>query len=475
MRAWLLFGCACAVIVVGLGLRRPVATNDGVRRITYWEKWTGFEGAAAQATVDAFNAVERRRAAREPDYRPIEVEMVTVSSLHQKLLVAIAGGDPPAVAGGWTWLVYSYSEKGALLPLDPFIARSNLTSDQFLPVFWDMCRYQGRTWALPTTPASTALHWNKRLFREAGLDPAAPPTTLAELAEYARRLTVWQVTLADGSQELRRGWAADIDAADKRLVQVGFLPNEPNWWPWAWGYYFGGRLWDETGRITASDPANVAAFTWARDWAERLGPEDVRRFTSGFGNFSSPTNPFMAGKVAMQLQGVWMYQFIDQYAPGLEWGAAPFPHPAGRPDLAGCNNVEADVLVMPRGCPHPEEAWQFMRFVASQQGMEILCLGHRKFSPLRAVSEEFRRTHPHPAIDLFRQLALHDNGFSTPKLGIWNEYKRELGVAFNQVFLAGADPFEALSAVEARIQASYDRNRARQERRRTAAEPEVRP
>ncbi|NIR02910.1 MAG: extracellular solute-binding protein, partial [Gemmatimonadales bacterium] len=48
---------------------------------------------------------------------------------------------------------------------------------------------RGRMYALPTTPASLALHWNKRLFREAGLDPERPPRTLEELDRYADLLT----------------------------------------------------------------------------------------------------------------------------------------------------------------------------------------------------------------------------------------------------------------------------------------------
>ncbi|NKB71291.1 MAG: hypothetical protein GKR89_29815 [Candidatus Latescibacteria bacterium] len=40
------------------------ATVDetGPRRIMYWEKWSGFEGEAAQKVVAAFNKKERRKA-----------------------------------------------------------------------------------------------------------------------------------------------------------------------------------------------------------------------------------------------------------------------------------------------------------------------------------------------------------------------------------------------------------------------------
>ena len=36
------------------------------------------------------------------------------------------------------------------------------------------------------------------------------------------------------------------------LVQLGFLPQEPGRFIWAWGFWFGGRLIDENGNITFS-------------------------------------------------------------------------------------------------------------------------------------------------------------------------------------------------------------------------------
>ena len=91
-----------------------------------------------------------------------------------------------------------------------------------------------------------------------------------------------------------------------------------------------------------------------------------------------------------------------------------------------------------------------MEFVSSQEGMEQLCLGHQKFSPLKEVSEDFQRNHGNPYIALFRDLATNPNGFSTPKMGIWNEYKRELGAAFD-VIQAGEDAGPLLEAVDVRI------------------------
>jgi multiple sugar transport system substrate-binding protein len=308
------------------------------------------------------------------------------------------------------------------------------------------------------------LHYNKRLFREAGLDPERPPKTIEQLDEWAERLTRWEVALPGGSTEMRAGYLPEVPDKHKRLIQVGFLPSEPGWWSYAWGYYFGGRLLDGT-RISAADGANQRAYDWVASYSRKIGVAAAQRFRSGFGNFSSPQNPFLSGRVAMQLQGVWMYNFINKFSPGMQWSAAPFPYPADRPELANTTQAEADILVIPKGSRRAAEAFEFMRYVNSQEGMELLCMGQRKFSPLRQVSERFWNEHPHPLIHMFRELALSENAFSTPQVSVWNEYQREMVAAYDSIQHLSLSPALALESAEARIQASLNRELRILERR----------
>ncbi len=402
--------------------------------VTYWEKWTGFEGDAMRDVVNAFNASQDR----------IHVELLTISQIDRKTVVATAGGVPPDVAGLWSFNVHAFADKNALTPLDDYLAEAGITRERYIPGYWDMCRHRGKMWALPTTPASVALHWNKTLFAEAGLDPDRPPRTLEELDAYADRLT-------------RRD-------SNGRLVQMGFLPAEPGWWHWSWGCFFGGRLWDGKSRITCASPENIRAYEWVQSYAKKYGAKALQVFQSGFGNFSSPQNAFLAGKVAMELQGVWMYNFISKYAPGLQWGAAPFPHPADRPDLANVTIVEEDVLVIPRGARRPREAFEFIKFVNSQAGMELLNMGQRKHTPLRAVSSKFLAEHENPYIRVFIELARSPNAVSTPKMSVWDEYRDELTNAFDEIWLCRATPREALEAVQTRMQEKLDREMRRERR-----------
>lgn len=419
-----------ALLSGGTSKTLPPVSREGRVVVTYWEKWTGFEGEGIAAIVDEFNRSQNR----------IFVEHLTVSNNNQKTLIATAGGDPPDVSGLWDGDVVVFADKNAVVPLDGFIRDAGIKAEDYIPVYWDICTYKGRVWALPSTPATTALHWNKGMFRAAGLDPDRPPKTFTELDDYTRRLT-------------RR------EAFTGRIIQMGFLPPEPGWWHHGWGHFFGGELWDGGKNILIDTKPYHDAFNWIASYSRNFGVTSLQNFRSSFGNFSSPQNPFMSGKVAMVLQGVWMANFIYQYAPDMEWGAAPFPvvNPGDDPvTFAGL-----DMLMIPRGAKHPREAFEFMSYVNRQGPMERLCLSHRKNSPLREVSEDFYRNHKNPFIRMFQELAWSKNAVHAPKMSIWNEYNREIYNAFERVWIQEVSPAKALADAKERIQKSWDRAYAR--------------
>ncbi|MES1178603.1 MAG: ABC transporter substrate-binding protein [Myxococcales bacterium] len=435
------------------------ANKQAPRHITYWEKWTGFEGEAMDAVIDDFNAKEVAKAKADSNYAPIEVEKVTISDVEQKLLIAIAGGNPPDLAGNYSFYVAAYADNGALTDLSPMLKEAGFDRNRYIPHYMELGEYRGKTWAVPIVPASIALLTNKRLFKEAGLDPEKPPITIEELDAYAEKLTKWEITLPNGEKVVRTGYLPDVPDSQKRLLQAGFLPSEPDWWGYSWGYFFGGQLLSGDDKITAADPANIRGFEWMSSYSKNLGVGVTKRFRSGFGNFSSPQNAFLSGKVAMVLQGVWMHNFIEKYAPGLQWAAAPFPYPKDHPELAGTTNADADVLVIPKDSPHPAEAFEFMKYLTTQTALEKLCLGQQKFTPLEEVSDEFWRLHPNPYIRLFRELGVSKNAFSRPQTGVWNEYNREMGNAVDLIQNLTQPPAVALGDVQTKMQAALDRNR----------------
>ncbi len=419
------WGAIASLTLLALsGCGKPSGDNRIV--LKYWDKWTGFEADAMRAVVDDFNASQSR----------IRVDYSAVSQINRKLMLATAGGVPPDVAGLFGEDIPVYAENNALTPLDHYAAGAGIRREDYIDAFWQIASHRGVLFALPTTPTITVLVWNKKMFRAAGLDPEQPPRSIAELEAFNEKL-------------LRR-------RPDGSIEQIGHLPNDPFWVAAAWGYWFGARFWDGNSKVLADAPENVAAFRWMNTYPERFGGRELLALKDGFGAFASPQNPFLCGRVAMSLQGVWIYNFIKNYAPpDFEWGVAAFP--SADPDrLKDVTTAGADVIVIPAGSRHPREAFEFVRYVSSQGPMEKLCLSQRKFSPLHRVSEDFYRQHPDPYIRRFVELANSPNAHILPRMTTWNVYNADLLDAVTRMWSGHMTAVEVLAGVQKREQSNYD-------------------
>jgi sn-glycerol 3-phosphate transport system substrate-binding protein len=101
-----------------------------------------------------------------------------------KALTAHRSGNPPDVAVLFAVDIYSLIDAEAIVPFE------GAWLDGFYPAFMANSRAAGKTWGVPFQRSTILLYWNKRMFREAGLDPARPPRDWDEMAAHARKLTV---------------------------------------------------------------------------------------------------------------------------------------------------------------------------------------------------------------------------------------------------------------------------------------------
>ncbi|MEZ6192574.1 MAG: extracellular solute-binding protein [Phycisphaerales bacterium] len=172
--------CACALFgsmlaVSGCGNQAAQTTPDGRVIVRYWEKWTGFEADAMRAVVDDFNASQDE----------VFVKMLSVSGVDQKLLLATAGGNPPDVAGLWTHTINVFAEKGALTPLDGYAADAGLSEADYIPAFWELCKYRGYLWARSLDARVDRAVLEQTDVRGRRARPGPCPCTIAELDEMA--------------------------------------------------------------------------------------------------------------------------------------------------------------------------------------------------------------------------------------------------------------------------------------------------
>ncbi|MGH7131166.1 MAG: ABC transporter substrate-binding protein [Phycisphaerales bacterium] len=427
------------------------AKEDAHGRIVldYWEKWTGHEMGAMQSVVDDYNASQSK----------ILVRYFVTSNIGQKALVAIAGGSPPDIVGLWNFNVPAYAASGAILPLDELAAKAGLKLDQYLQGVRQVMIFRGRDgkehwYGVVNTAGTLAMYYNKSIFREAGLDPEKPPRTIEEMDAANKAITKLN---ADGS-----------------IARTGFLHAEPGWWSWLWGYHFGGSVYDETsGMALVDSPQNLAAYKWMRSYPaafgqgdDRRGAERVERFRQGFGNYNTPQNAFLAGKVAMVIQGPWLANMLVEHAKDLDYGVAPFPVAAaayreGEPVAL----VDTDVLCIPRGAKHPEASMEFIAFTQRQDMTERLALAHCKICPLLKPTDEFVRKHPNRGLLVHNALAASSRAFVVPKTRAWPEFKDDFDATVQRLWRMESEVEPTLKDLQTRAQGYIDRS-VEQERRR---------
>ena len=418
---------AIVMVVAAVEGDAIVSRQDGKGRTTviYWEKWTGDEAKEMRKVVDAFNKSQDK----------IFVRYLSISGVDTKTMLATAGGNPPDIAGIWLDQLCEFSDAKALTDLGPMAREHGLGPDHYIKGYWDPLNYRGGLWALPSTPASIALHVRQDLVPPDVATPETFPKTIEGLDKLTDRISKKR---ANGDLEM-----------------AGFLPSNPGWWNFAWGMYFGGQLFDGE-KLTLNSPENIEAFKWIASYAKRFGAKEVQSFQSGFGTFASPQDPFMQGKVATEENGVWKANYIRVYKPDLKWFAVPMPYPEHRKDLAGHSNLSQDVLTIPRGAKHAKEAFEFISYVQRQDVMEGLCKGHGKNSPLQNVSEDFFNTHQNKFIRLFDSLARSPKAFSPPQIGILPQLQNEMNVAFQEVSTQQKTPEQALNDAQQRVAALWE-------------------
>jgi multiple sugar transport system substrate-binding protein len=460
-----LLGVTALVFVILGSIQDKSLAPPGFTVVEYWEKWNNPEAAQMQVIVDDFNksvGVQKK----------IFVHFLSVSDIDQKTLISISAGVPPDITGTWDNQIAQYAALGAVQPLDDLAAAHGITKDYYLPVYWRGCSYQGHLYALVSTPGAVALLYNKQMFQECGerlraggLDPNRAPKTIAEFDRYAAVLD-------------QKDSAGDVQRAGYVPLQSWYIPQLAFW--------FGGDIFNtDTGKMTLDSPATIRAFQWVQGYSKKLGPRALMDFQNGLGNFDSPENPFLVGKIAMAQQGPWIANYIANLKPSFSevkvpidrqwelkdrrentvWGIAPFPTDV--PGLTDVSYNSFDALMIPSGARHTKEAFEFMAYVNRQDVCEKLNILHCKNSQLRNVSASFYAKHPNPYIKVFQDLAASPNAVCAPSCPIWPEVYQALVDTGQEVSLEPVDPAEALHRAQARMQDSYDRfERLQEERQR---------
>ena len=118
----------------------------------------------------------------------IQVRPIARHYIQQQFVSVMAGGKGPDVAHVWVGALPGLAREGLLAPLDK--EAGAWEQRDFVPdVLWEPARLGGHLYGVPRDSYVYVLLVRKDLWVKAGLDPALPPATWADLEEAARKLT----------------------------------------------------------------------------------------------------------------------------------------------------------------------------------------------------------------------------------------------------------------------------------------------
>lgn len=364
-----------------VGLAEP-ATID------FWHLWTGHEAENVESMVADFNALQG------------DVVVVPLSVPDtQKITVAIASGTGPDVSDDFSSSIASYANKGILMPLDDFIAADGTSLEDFAPATLEACRYDGKLYALPLSMNLMALYYNKDLFEAAGLQP---PATDVELLAAAKALT----TLND----------------DGTIDVLGF-PDFPNvYYLNNFMYAFGGENFDGDMNLTPDNAGTRRALELIVEYRKEFGVENVIRFNSG-GKYLDPTDPFLAGKQALRIDGPWLGTTLDTLGIEINYGIIPIPHLEGHPEQAATAPVSCSVAYIPSNAKNPKAAWEFLKYWCIGEGAFTFMQKNANFPALYSLmaSDAFEAIKD---FEEYAAIATSPNLKVTPVYGQMNEYTK---------------------------------------------------
>lgn len=403
------------VVVAALGACGGSSGSSDQVEVVFSYLWSGEEAAALEKVIGDFNASQskiRVKGVSSPDFQK---QLTSMSGAQGSFDISDHFGNG---VGAW-------ASKGVLASLDEYMKADGFATNDFVPSAMSQMVYQGKTYSMPIALHTQILLYNKKLFAEAGI--ANPPTTTEEWAEDIAKLTKRS---ADGS-----------------LTQLGYANAEINTSFTTLGFVFGGGWNDAQGAATPANPGNVAGVGfYTENIPSKYGVDQVRKFTSGFGEYQSAQNPFYVGKVATIIDGEWQSVFIKKFAPSLEWGVAPLPYPSAQPNLAGTTQVTTSTLFIPRNAKHPKEAWAFMKYLLGKDAMVkfTLALGNL---PARTSLLDDAQYNTLPQFSAWLGALRGPNAKAIASTPWAAQYSADLGQAFDDIAQQRKSPADGLAGV----------------------------
>lgn len=401
--------------------REKRITPDGKKILTFWHTMNREETETLISLIEEFEK-------ENPDVK-IQPQPVPFDQAQNKFKITAQAGDAPDVFRSEIAWTCEEAALGYLLILDDYVSREDRQDYLQAPLRYNL--YQGHIYGIPQVTDCLALLYNKRMFKEAGVEP---PATMEQFREIGKKLTI---------DENGRN-ANDPSFDPDNIKQYGFYFNGKAYFfqPFMWAFG-GGLLNPEKKEILVSNQGTVEAIKFLiklRD-EDHVTPAQFDLKSS----YENMMAGFKEGKYAMIMNGPWATTDIftgDEFTNRENLGVAVIPRgPGGYGSPVGGHNY-----VIASNTYFPDEAYKFISFLNQPENQARFAIANN-LMPTRKSAYQLRGVTDNPILQSFKaQLDLAKNRPVVPQGGlIYNEFDPY----FQAAYLGAMSPQQAMDEVAA--------------------------
>jgi multiple sugar transport system substrate-binding protein len=268
-------------------------------------------------------------------------------SSEEIILAAVVGGTTPDFYSNiWQGDVEFFARAGVLVPLDTlegFLEIINQRCDS--AVIAEITSADGHIYQIPWKINPIMLIYNTKMFRDIGWEK--PPTTYSEFFKAAR---VFQ---------------KNVDSHGYVDVWIGYSEILSTWWQRFFDFYplylaasGGGKLIDK-GKVVFDNESAVKVFSFLKT------VYDKNFFSREL--LSARQDVFLTSVIATRFTGPWEIVHAEKFKPmGFDYKFSTMPVPD---DFQGSIFTYGDPknIVIFNTCSDPPKAWEFLKFIISEQ------------------------------------------------------------------------------------------------------------
>lgn len=291
--------------------------------------------------------------------------VVTADVRYAKYVTAMASGSPPAIAAPERPELPDYVLHNLLEPLDALMKQEKVTLTDYYESDVKNTSFQAKVYMLPqyASTGRSILFYNKAHFMQAGLDPAKPPATWDDLEAYEHKLTVIQ---------------------DSALKRPAFAGDDFK----RWLYASGGKWLTDDGRTVQF---HLGPAVDDLDWMKRrldsiYGGQAARSAFAASRGAANVRGGFYTQELSMAILQPFVFYEVDQYTPGLPYGAGLAPvQKAGFPPAVATAGAGYGVS---KGFKAVREAFLLIKYLSYDvEGQGWFMLQQKRPSPVKKQNE----------------------------------------------------------------------------------------